>query len=161
MKRDLRTSVILIGALYPLPLCIVKSSCRVIRATCPSFTRGFQVIVQLSNASEVWLLRINQSMDPHAPATVEVERDGPYLVTVFPLREGRGILDSVAERLVLGEVSTTTTTTTTNTTTTTTTATEATAKATTATTVETVDTVSSTAAALHEGKRCINTYKTH
>ena len=33
-------------------------------------------------------------MDPNTPVTVEVERDGLYQVTIFPIREGRGILDT-------------------------------------------------------------------
>ena len=55
---------------------------------------GFQVIAQLCNANEIQKLYANQSMDPHTPVTVEVERDGLYRVTVFVIREGRGILDS-------------------------------------------------------------------
>ena len=66
--------------------------------------------MQLSNANEVQKLYVNQSMDPHTPVTVEVERDGLYLVTIFPIREGRGILDSDAEIHVLGEFSITETT---------------------------------------------------
>ena len=81
----------------------MKSSCRVIQATCSSLRAGFQIIVQLSNATEVQKLYVNQSTDPHTPVTVEVERDGPYQVTIFPITEGRGILDSNAEHLqVLG-----------------------------------------------------------
>ena len=54
------------------------------------------MIAQLSNASEVQKLYVNQSMAPHTPVTVEVERDGLYQVTIFPIREGRGILESGA-----------------------------------------------------------------
>ena len=46
-----------------------------------------------------------KASDPHTPVAVEVERDGLYLVTIFPIREGRGILDSDAEIHVLGEFS--------------------------------------------------------
>ena len=63
--------------------------------------------MQLSNANEVQKLYVNQSTDPHTPVTVEVEKDGPYQVTIFPIREGRGILDSNAERLqVIGTTTT-------------------------------------------------------
>ena len=92
----------------------MKSSCRVIEATCSSLAAGFQVIVQL--LSEAQKLYVNQSMDPHTPVTVEVERDGLYQVTIFPIREGRGILDSDTEHLVFGTNYPTTTTTTTTTT---------------------------------------------
>ena len=79
--------------------CIVTFNFRLIHANCSdthSASSGLQVIVQLSNASEVQKLYSNQSMDPHTPVTVEVERDGLYQVTIFPIREGRGILDSTA-----------------------------------------------------------------
>ena len=59
--------------------------------SCNSIAVMFQMIVQASNHSKVYS---NQSMNPHTPVTVEVERDGLYLVTIFLIREGRGILDS-------------------------------------------------------------------
>ena len=71
--------------------CQIIASSDVITAEC---TTGFQVIAQLSNASEVQKLYVNQSMDPHTPVTVGVERGGLYLVTVFAITQSRGILDS-------------------------------------------------------------------
>ena len=68
---------------------------------------GLQVIVQLKSASGVQKLYSNQSMDPHTPVTVEVERDGLYQVTVFPITEGRGILDSSTIHTQLVTVTTT------------------------------------------------------
>ena len=73
------------------------SCSRVTQIACPSLTSGFQVIARLSDASEAQKLYVNQSMDPHTQVTVEVERDGLHQVTIFPIREGRGILDSNAE----------------------------------------------------------------
>ena len=75
-----------------LPSCIVNLFDQVIHVTCSSLRAGFQVIAQLSNANEVQKLYVNQSMDPYTSVTVEVERDGPYEVTIFPITEGRGIL---------------------------------------------------------------------
>ena len=54
-------------------------------------TKRIQVIAQLSNASEVQKLYVNQSMDPHTPVTVEVERDGLYRITIFPITDQDGI----------------------------------------------------------------------
>ena len=71
------------------------------------------MIVQLF--SEAQKLYVNQSMDPHTPVTVEVERDGLYQVTIFPIREGRGILNSNAEVFLTHYTTTATTTTTTTT----------------------------------------------
>ena len=99
------------------------------------------MIAQLSNASEAQKLYVNQSMDPHTPVTVEVERDGLHQVTIFPIREGRGILDSNAEHLLVLVTYYPTTTTTTTTTT-----------ATTATTTTTTTTIVETAYTFPQGK---------
>ena len=56
---------------------------------------GFQMIAQLSDSSEVHKLHINQSMDLQTPVTVEVEESGVYQVTIFAIREGTGIVDSI------------------------------------------------------------------
>ena len=79
-----------------LSMCNVESSLQTLQARWPLMP-GFQVIAQLTNASELQKLYVNQSMDPYTPVTVEVERDGLYQVTIFPMREGRGILDSRVE----------------------------------------------------------------
>ena len=49
-------------------------------------------------------------MDLHTPVTVAVERDGKYQVSIFAIREGIGILDSVViyEELVSGDDASTT-----------------------------------------------------
>ena len=57
---------------------------------------GFQVIAQqISNSSQVHRLYVEQTT--HTTATVEVEETGVYQVSIFPLREGTGILDSNVE----------------------------------------------------------------
>ena len=57
---------------------------------------GFQVIVQqISDSSQVHKLYVEQTT--HTTATVEVEGIGVYQVSIFPLREGTGILDSNVE----------------------------------------------------------------
>ena len=57
---------------------------------------GFQVIVQqISDSSQVHKLYVEQTT--HTTATVEVEETGVYQVSIFPLREGTGILDSNVE----------------------------------------------------------------
>ena len=52
------------------------------------------MIIQSANVSEVHKLYVNQSMDLDTPVTVPVERDREYLVFVFAIREGMGILGS-------------------------------------------------------------------
>ena len=61
-----------------------------------SLAIGFQVIVQqISDSSQVHRLYVEQTT--HTTATVEVEETGVYQVSIFPLREGTGILDSNVE----------------------------------------------------------------
>ncbi len=55
------------------------------------------MIAQLSNSSEVHRLYANKTTDPQTPASIEVEGGGLYQVTIFPIRKGRGILNSDAE----------------------------------------------------------------
>ena len=75
--------------------CTLDSSNGLISVSMCINSSGFQVIAQLSSASEVQKLFINQSMDPYTPVTVEVEKDGLYQVTIFPIAEGSsGILES-------------------------------------------------------------------
>ena len=78
--------------------CTLKSTSGLILAECShpnsSFATGIQVIVQSTSVSEVHKLYINQSMDLQTPVTVPVERDGEYLVFIFAIREGMGILGS-------------------------------------------------------------------
>ena len=65
-----------------------------------STATGFQVIAQLSNISEVQRLYVNKTTDQQAPVSVLVEEDGMYLVTIFAIREERGIVDSNVEHRV-------------------------------------------------------------
>ena len=54
------------------------------------------MIAQLtSNSSQVHKLYVEQTT--HTTATVEVEETGVYQVSIFPLREETGILDSNVE----------------------------------------------------------------
>ena len=50
---------------------------------------GYQMIAQSSSSSKV---HVNQSMDLQAPVTVAVESGVYYVVTIFPMREGTGIV---------------------------------------------------------------------
>ena len=61
-----------------------------------SLATGFQVIAQqISDSSRVHKLYVEQTT--HTTAIVEVEETGVYQVSIFPLREGTGILDSNVE----------------------------------------------------------------
>ena len=61
-----------------------------------SLATGFQVIAHLaSNSSH--RLYVEETTHTTATATVEVEETGVYQVSIFPLREGTGILDSNVE----------------------------------------------------------------
>ena len=55
---------------------------------------GFQMIAHLTGSSD-HKLYVEQTT--HTTATVEVEETGVYQVSIFPLREGTGILDSNVE----------------------------------------------------------------
>ena len=93
------TSVFCIGEAHLQPFnCTLKSTSCFIWVECShpnsSFATGIQVIVQSANVSEVHKLCVNRSMDLNTPVTVPVERDGEYLVFVFAIREGMGILGS-------------------------------------------------------------------
>ena len=61
-----------------------------------SVATGFQMIVQLSNSREEHILYINQSTDRQTPASVQVEKNGTYQITIFAISR-RGILDSSVE----------------------------------------------------------------
>ena len=78
--------------------CTLTYSSGLILAVCThpnsSFTDGIQVIVQSANVSEVHKLYVNQSMDLDTSVTIPVERDGEYQVSIFAIREGKGILRS-------------------------------------------------------------------
>ena len=80
--------------------CAVSTVFSIITVECTyssnSLATGFQVIAQqISNSSQVHKLYVEQTT--HTTATVEVEETGVYQVSIFPLREGTGILDSNVE----------------------------------------------------------------
>lgn len=55
---------------------------------------GFLVIVQLGVLDQVGKLYINQTSDYQTSASVEVEEQGVYLVSVIPAVDGSGIIGS-------------------------------------------------------------------
>lgn len=57
-----------------------------------STATGFQLIAQPSNSSRVHKLSVTQTRDRQSPATIQVDESGTYQVTIFPIREGTGIL---------------------------------------------------------------------
>ena len=66
-----------------------------------SAATGFQMIAWLSNSSEVHKLYANKTTNRQTPASVVVEGNGTYQVTVFAIRGERGIVDSNVEYSVL------------------------------------------------------------
>ncbi len=77
----------------PIQNCGVTSRSGVITLTFP--ISGFQITAQINKIDEVNLLHINTTMDPQTPVTVQVAENGEYLVTVFPIQDGVGILSRV------------------------------------------------------------------
>lgn len=59
---------------------------------CTIFDDTYQVMAHLVTNNEK--LYINHSVSPETPVTVSVERDGEYLVSIFSVREGMGMLGS-------------------------------------------------------------------
>lgn len=64
-----------------------------------SLATGFQMMAQqTSNSNQVHKLYVSQaSRQQLAAASVEVEENGTYQVSIFAVRGGRGILDSNVE----------------------------------------------------------------
>ena len=58
---------------------------------------AFQVIAQLGVSDRVYRLHVNQTLPGQTSASVEVEEDGEYLVSIFPILEQRGITNSSVE----------------------------------------------------------------
>lgn len=56
-----------------------------------NMTVGFQVMVQQGAQERLY---VNQTLAYHASARVEVDDYGKYLVSVFPIIEGKGIMGS-------------------------------------------------------------------
>ena len=78
-----------------------------------SMATGFQVIAHQNASSQVHKLYVGQSTaDRQAPASVEVEEIGVYLVTVFAIRGGSGIVNvnvEYSELVTIDDVDTPTT----------------------------------------------------
>ena len=58
---------------------------------------GFQMIVQLNNVTDVHKLLINSTtghLSP-GPVTVQVNMNETYHITIFPIRMGMGIADTI------------------------------------------------------------------
>ncbi len=81
--------------------CKIGTSFHLIWAECsyPSNTmaNGFQMLAHLGNNSEVHKLYTSYSKSPYTPAAVRVEESGVYQVTIFPIRQGIGIINSSGE----------------------------------------------------------------
>ena len=56
---------------------------------------NYQMTARLDQTNKVQKLYSNQSLDPSTPVTLQVERDGLYLVTILAIIQSRGILDSM------------------------------------------------------------------
>ncbi len=110
-----------------LESCRISASGSVISAECAyrnSTATGFLVIVKPSNSSNVHEIYTSKTTDRQTTASVEVEESGLYRVAIFPIRGGRGILDSHVEyweQMMVDPTTAASDTTTTATTTTTTT----------------------------------------
>ena len=61
-----------------------------------SSSTGFMLVVQEKSVNGARRLLVNstEQVEPQGPVTVEVAGGGAYQVTVFPIREGMGVLDS-------------------------------------------------------------------
>ena len=71
---------------------------------------GFQVIAQLGMQERVHRLYVNQTMSINTSASVEVEEDGEYQVSILPIMGERGITNSSVEYreiVTIGELPTT------------------------------------------------------
>ncbi len=55
----------------------------------------FQMTVRINDIDRVNVLHINTTTDTQTPVTVQVMESGEYLVTVFPIQDGVGILTGV------------------------------------------------------------------
>ena len=58
---------------------------------------GFQTLAQQKDVDEVHKLYINQTRDRQTTVGVQVEMKGTYLITVFAMMEGMGIIGSHVE----------------------------------------------------------------
>lgn len=57
-----------------------------------SSVSSFQVIAQLTEGDAVYRLTISQNVDFDLAATIQVDSDGVYRITVLPIRSGIGIM---------------------------------------------------------------------
>ena len=91
--------------------CHISTSQPRIIVECMRFSMaiGFQVIAQSDVQERVHKLYVNQTQPGQTSASVEVEESGEYLVSVFPVREGKGIINSTTVEygvVILAEVTT-------------------------------------------------------
>ena len=82
-----------------LEICLVESTSKIISVQCtysnPVVT-GFQMIAQL-NRRQVQKIYTSKTINRQIPASVVVEDNGMYQVTVFAIRGESGIVDSDVE----------------------------------------------------------------
>ena len=90
--------------------CLISTDSSTIRTECAFSSMNYQVIAHLSIDTDLHKLYINCSVSPKIPVIIPVESDGVYLVYLFAIREGMGILDSMPYREVVLQVLSNTTT---------------------------------------------------
>lgn len=72
--------------------CLIDNFSTYIRVECTfssNLITSFQVIAQLAESDEVCRLIVSQNVN--SAATIEVDSDRVYLITVLPIRSGSGI----------------------------------------------------------------------
>ena len=71
---------------------------------------GFQLIVQLAILNQAHKLYVNQTTTGYASTSVKVEESGVYIVSIIPIMEETGIINSDVEHKELILVDSVTTT---------------------------------------------------
>ena len=79
--------------------CHINSSFRFIWAECmyPSNSRGFQVLAQLNEPSQVHKLFSGKAISPQTSVAIPVEEEGLYQITIMAIRWGTGVVGSNVE----------------------------------------------------------------
>ena len=81
--------------------CNISNSIRLINVVCTyvakSSATGLLVITQRDHSNEVHKLYINQTTHQQNSVSIEVEMNGVYLVSIIPILEGIGIINSSVE----------------------------------------------------------------
>ena len=81
--------------------CNISGSFHQINVVCTysanSMATGFLVIMQQNSLNEVHKLYTNQTTHQQNTVSIEVEKNGLYLVSVIPILEGTGITNSRVE----------------------------------------------------------------